>query len=89
MAIATLTELNQQPSRVARLAETEPVHIQRFGRPYLVLRREHDVVSELRAAGLISSPRASPRSELPSLDISQAQGEKLYYEFENERSAIE
>ena len=83
MAVVTLTELNQHPSRVARMAETEPVHIRRYGRDYLVLRREDDPLAAMRAAGLIRSPKTTgtPLGPLPHLDVTAEEGEAIYEEF--------
>jgi|GEM_PF-3262368 len=85
MAVVTLTELNQHPSRVARLAESGPVHIHRYGRSYLVLHREDDPVEAMRAAGLIRPPTATGPLEFPDLGLSDDEAEALYADFEASR----
>jgi hypothetical protein len=81
MTTVTLTELNQHPFRVARLAESEPVHVHRYGRGSLVLRREDDPVEDMRAAGLIRAPRAHSVATLPSLPLSTAYAAAAYDDF--------
>ena len=85
MPVVTLTELNQHPSRVARLAEPGPVHIHRYGRSYLVLHLEDDPVEAMRAAGLIRPPTAHGDLDLPTLGLSPEEAEALYADFEASR----
>jgi len=86
MVVATLTELNRNPSRLAQIAEREPVHILRYGREYLVLHRVADPVEDMRAAGLIRQPKAVDRKRLPSLDIDPEFAEDIYQDFLLSRS---
>lgn len=81
MVTVSLTDLNQRPSHVARLAETEPVHIQKYGRSFLVLQRERDPIEEMRAAGLIRPPKSTLNGPLPTTDLEPEVGEALYEEF--------
>jgi hypothetical protein len=87
MAFATLTELNQRPSHIARLAESEPVHIQKYGRPFLVLQRESDPVEDLRAAGLIRAPIDKFPDTFPNLGVTSDHAEVIYDEFLAERQS--
>ena len=93
MAVVTLTELNQRPSRVARMAEVEPVHIQRYGRDYLVLQRDQtpeDPLAALRAAGLIRPAKRPgiPAGPAPVTSVSPEEGEAIYAEFLASRSGL-
>ena len=88
MAVVTLTDLNQQPSRIARMAEREPVYITKYGRSHLVLQRVEDPVAEMRAAGLIRPRKraASPVGPAPDLGIPPEQAEAIYSDFLAARS---
>ena len=83
--MVTLTEFNQRPSFVARLAEREPVRIQRYGRDYLVLHRVIDPIADLRAAGLIRSPKSTAPVSSGGLGLPDDDAERLYSEFEDSR----
>lgn len=90
MTVVTLTELNQHPSRVARMAETEPVFIRRYGRDYLVLRRDEpadDPLAALRAAGLLRPAKnPHPDGPPPSMNLTAEEAEALYDDFLASRS---
>jgi len=86
MTMVTLTELNQHPSQVARLAETEPVHIRRYGRSYLVLHREDDPLEDLRAAGLIRPPKTRVFEPVDHHVLNHDAAEAAYEDFLSSRS---
>ena len=85
MAVVTLAEFNQAPSRMAQLAESEPVRIQQDGQDYLILQREEPPeIAAMRAAGLIIGPKNRTRNigKPPHIShLTPEEGEKLYEEF--------
>jgi antitoxin (DNA-binding transcriptional repressor) of toxin-antitoxin stability system len=88
MATVTLTEYNQRPSRIARLARHEDVVITDRGQPVLRLSRIDQPPSRrdaLIASGVISRPARRRIGPLPRTTTSPEVARSIIEEWEAER----
>jgi len=72
------------------MAREEPVVIERYGRPFLVVSRAQEVsdpVESMRAAGLIRAAREADNSPLPVLDLDPATAQAIMADLAAARAA--
>jgi hypothetical protein len=84
MATVTLTEFNRNPSRVARLAQTEDVIVTDHGVASLEVRRvggQSSRLDQLRRAGVIRPARDRSRGAFPDFGIEPGLADRLYEQF--------